>query len=60
MAYLTEISGQDAEKAAPRASCEVSHEINGLARIVEMKTLLPYNNLIGFYYCIIDKNAQAF
>ncbi|MBR7088674.1 MAG: 16S rRNA (cytosine(967)-C(5))-methyltransferase RsmB [Mogibacterium sp.] len=60
MAYLAEISGQDAEKAAPRASCEVSHEINGFARIVEMKTLLPYNNLIGFYYCIIDKNAQAF
>lgn len=25
--------------------------------IVEMRTILPYNNLIGFYYCIIAKNA---
>lgn len=24
--------------------------------IVEMDTLLPYNNLVGFYYCIIRKN----
>ncbi len=60
MEYLADLSGQDADKTAPCASCEVPHEINGFARIVEMKTLLPYNNLIGFYYCIIDKNAQAF
>ena len=24
-------------------------------RIVEMNTILPYNNMIGFYYCIIEK-----
>lgn len=29
------------------------------ARIVEMRTVLPYNNLIGFYYCIIEKNPSA-
>ena len=29
----------------------------GFARIVEMNTFLPYNNLIGFYYSIIEKNA---
>ena len=27
-------------------------------RIVEMRTVLPYNNLIGFYYCIIEKNVR--
>lgn len=26
------------------------------ADIVEMRTVLPYNNLIGFYYCIIEKS----
>lgn len=25
--------------------------------IVEMRTLMPYNGKIGFYYCIIEKNA---
>ena len=29
---------------------------SGFARIVEMRTILPYNNLIGFYYCIIEKS----
>ena len=29
---------------------------DGFARIVEMRTILPYNNLIGFYYCIIEKS----
>ena len=28
-----------------------------LASIVEMRTILPYNNLIGFYYCKILKNC---
>ena len=27
------------------------------ARIVEMTTLMPYNGKVGFYYCIIEKNA---
>ena len=31
--------------------------VQGFARIVEMNTILPYNNLIGFYYCIIEKNV---
>ena len=26
-------------------------------RIVEMTTLMPYNGKVGFYYCIIEKNA---
>jgi 16S rRNA (cytosine967-C5)-methyltransferase len=29
---------------------------DGFARIVEMRTIVPYNNLIGFYYCIIEKS----
>ena len=33
-------------------------EIHTLGRIVEMNTILPYNNLIGFYYCIIEKSLQ--
>ena len=27
------------------------------ARIIEMKTLMPYNGKVGFYYCIIGKNT---
>ena len=27
------------------------------ARIIEMTTLMPYNGKVGFYYCIIGKNA---
>ena len=27
----------------------------GLVRIVEMRTILPYNNVIGFFFCIIEK-----
>ena len=33
-------------------------EIHTLGRVVEMNTILPYNNLIGFYYCIIEKSLQ--
>ncbi len=28
------------------------------ARIIEMNTLLPYNGKVGFFYCIIGKNAS--
>lgn len=28
------------------------------AEIIEMRTILPYNNDIGFFYCIIRKNAH--
>jgi hypothetical protein len=45
------------KKAESGASCEVSHDGNGFARIIEMRTILPYNNMIGFYYCILEKNA---
>ena len=45
------------KKAESGASCEVSHDDNGFARIIEMRTILPYNNMIGFYYCILEKNA---
>ncbi len=27
------------------------------ARVIEMTTLMPYNGKVGFYYCIIEKNA---
>ena len=50
-----------------RASCEHEEDSHGawdlarnnesgFARIVEMRTILPYNNVIGFYYCIIEKS----
>ena len=26
-------------------------------RVIEMTTLMPYNGKVGFYYCIIEKNA---
>lgn len=29
-----------------------------LASILEMHSILPYNNLVGFYYCIIKKDAE--
>lgn len=31
---------------------------DGEASIIENHTLLPYNNMIGFYYCIIKKQAN--
>lgn len=30
---------------------------NGLIRILEMKTLLPYNCKVGFFYCLMEKNS---
>ena len=52
------------------STCTVNKEENGgvirrfmasdspqSARIVEMNMILPYNNLIGFGYCIIEKPA---
>jgi hypothetical protein len=54
---MASLEGKDAEKAESGASCEASHDDNGFARIVEMHTILPYNNMIGFYYCILEKNA---
>ena len=38
----------------------VKHVLNndpGLAQIIEMNTLLPYNGKVGFFYSIIEKNA---
>lgn len=29
---------------------------NGLIRILEMKTLMPYNCKVGFFYCLMEKN----
>lgn len=31
----------------------------GLVRIVEMRTILPYNNVIGFFFCIIEKMHEC-
>ena len=28
----------------------------GLLRVLEMKTLMPYNCKVGFFYCIVEKN----
>ncbi len=52
---------------APENACEAPEHSDiieagsesGFARIVEMKTVLPYNNLIGFYYCIIEKTVPS-
>lgn len=36
----------------------VLSKVGSSARVVEMRTLLPYNGEVGFYYCIIEKNAN--
>jgi 16S rRNA (cytosine967-C5)-methyltransferase len=46
--FMRSIAAEGGEKA--------SKGQDGFARIVEMNTFLPYNNLIGFYYCIIEKS----
>ena len=46
-------------KAENEAVIEAFRESDpAFGRIVEMQTVLPYNNLIGFYYCIIEKNVH--
>jgi 16S rRNA (cytosine967-C5)-methyltransferase len=46
-------------KAENEAVIEAFRESDpAFGRIVEMQTVLPYNNLIGFYYCIIEKSLQ--
>lgn len=35
----------------------VGRSENGLIRILEMKTLLPYNCKVGFFYCLMEKNS---
>ena len=58
--FMKYLAAQDSEEDSPGADCEASQDTNRFARIIEMNTFLPYNNLIGFYYCIIEKNAHAF
>lgn len=50
--FLERYGGQTTEngKKMAKDSC--------FARVIEMNTILPYNNLIGFCYCIIEKCAQ--
>ena len=30
-----------------------------LLSVIEMKTLMPYNSKVGFFYCILEKNSWA-
>lgn len=55
--FMESFADKGMKKADSGASCEASHDDNGFARIIEMHTILPYNNMIGFYYCIVEKNA---
>ena len=36
----------------------VLSKVGTSARVIEMTTLMPYNGKVGFYYCIIEKNAN--
>lgn len=36
----------------------VLSKVGTSARFVEMDTILPYNGKVGFFYCIIEKNAN--
>lgn len=56
MRWLSESSGEAGVKSTPSGE-EGSIADDGFARIIEMNTILPYNNMIGFYYCILEKNA---
>ena len=29
-----------------------------LLSVIEMKTLMPYNSKVGFFYCILEKNPR--
>lgn len=33
----------------------LSAETGSLARVLEMRTLMPYNDKVGFFYCIMEK-----
>ena len=55
--FFSEISADGTGQGADMHACEDENSAGSFARIVEMRTILPYNNMIGFYYCIIEKNA---
>jgi 16S rRNA C967 or C1407 C5-methylase (RsmB/RsmF family) len=40
------------------SSDEEDAQNQGLLSIVEMHTILPYNNSVGFFYCILRKMAE--
>lgn len=55
------LEGHGESAADERTDAEVDTSCgsrHGFAHIVEMNTILPYNNLIGFYYCIIEKTVS--
>lgn len=35
----------------------ISAEAGSLLRVLEMKTLMPYNCKVGFFYCLMEKNS---
>jgi len=37
----------------------LSDEPCSLARVLEMRTLMPYNDKVGFFYCIMEKNPST-
>ena len=37
----------------------LSDEQGSLARVLEMRTLMPYNDKVGFFYCILEKNPST-
>lgn len=37
----------------------LSKEPGSLARVLEMRTLMPYNDRVGFFYCIIEKDPST-
>lgn len=37
----------------------LSDEQGSLARVLEMRTLMPYNDKVGFFYCVMEKNPST-
>jgi 16S rRNA (cytosine967-C5)-methyltransferase len=55
--FMQKLASRDGADAADTNGDFAHDGESGFARIVEMRTVLPYNNLIGFHYCIIEKTV---
>ena len=51
------INRNENERIIARLTDDPDSGFGRFVSIVEMRTVLPYNNLVGFFYCILRKNA---
>ena len=49
------LNKEENEKVVERLSGEIGDSLIG---VVEMKTLMPYNSKVGFFYCILEKKPR--